>query len=1378
MTKKKDHTIKNEKLQKTSNDFCVVGIGASAGGLDAFERFLRAIPEDSGMAYVLVQHLDPTHTSQLPEILERATKLPVQEISNDLKVEPNHVYIIPSNKMLMVNDGVFKLSPRPANDDKGLNKPIDLFLRTLAEVYMSQSVGVVLSGTGTDGSQGLKAIKDYGGITFAQDSKSAAYDGMPRSAVEAGIVDFQLKPEDMPIKMMEVIKAMKNGNVPENQREKQETGQNSPDEEKCESEIFQKILSLLRVRKNTDFTYYKQTTIRRRILRRVALKEKEGPAEYLEYLRKNKQEQDVLYQDLLIPVTSFFRDPKIFNNLCSSVIPGIIKNNPIDQDIRIWTAACSTGEEVYSIAICLLEFLEKNRSKDSNEENRKIQIFGTDISEPAIVKARAGIYKRNELDGLSAARLDKYFTKIDGSYQIKKEVREICIFAPHNFLKDPPFGKMDLITCRNVLIYMEPYLQKKALTTFHYALRKKGFLLLGKSETISSVPELFAVVEKQDKLFSRKDRPGKFMPVASQRKEENFRYVNHGEKTEKKSTNFQKTADNFILDNYAPSGVVVNEAMEIVHFRGNTGKYLEQSSGKPTHNLLKLAKMGLSFELRNILHKVKNESDNPPDNFSESNSKERTKGAQSRNSVVKKNIPLEVNGQQHYIDIEAIYLTDVVEPHYLLLFHDHGNLDAKNVKPASLDKDEKDVRIHQLEKELSQAREDMRSITEDQEASNEELQSANEELQSSNEEMQSLNEELETSKEELQSMNEELVVVNQELGNLNKHLSLARNYAMDVFSTIREPLLVLDKNFHIKTANRAFYNKFQVEENQTEGKTIFELGINQWEIPDLRKLLERILHKHSSFEDFEVTRDFPGIGRRTMILNGREVKREEGGEKLILLVFEDVTEKRITEKNLELSEIQFQILVETIPQLIWISDTKGKIEFFNAKWEEYTGIKFDDLLEEGWTDQIHPDDAPAVVENWESSLKNKVKFVMEYRLKGGNGDYCWFLGKALPFYNSEGKIIKWFGSHTEIEAQKKAEETLRKSEEHFRQLANLIPEKVSHADKNGNVTYYNQSWLDYTGLSLPELINESWRQFIHPDEENEVLISWKKSVETGSDFEAAMRVRNKSGVYKWHLSRAVPIKNEEEEIKLWIGATTEIQKIKEEEKRKEDFLKMVSHELKTPITSIKGYVQLLLAAMEQQNLKNLGSIPLESPLLRINNQISKLTRLISEMLDLSRIEEGKLDLQKTTFSLNELVDETVEDIRFTNTMHEIKVLHDSKCKINADRDRIGQVLINFITNALKYSPDNKDIEVRVHKAKDKKVIVSVQDHGIGIAPKDQKEIFKRFHRVAGKNEETFSGLGIGLFLAYEIIQRHNGTIEVESKLGKGSNFSFVLPYER
>jgi two-component system, chemotaxis family, CheB/CheR fusion protein len=626
-------------------------------------------------------------------------------------------------------------------------------------------------------------------------------------------------------------------------------------------------------------------------LRRMALTSLEEPVQYLKLLRENRIELDVLYQDLLIPVTTFFRDPKSFENLCSTIFPQILKNKHAGETLRVWVAGCSTGQEAYSIAICLKEFLNDNR--------QRVQVFATDISEAAIAKARIGIYTKDELASVSSTRLQEFFTKINGSFHVNKSLREMCVFALHNFVKDPPFGKIDLVCCRNVLIYMEPYLQKKALTTFHYSLNPKGYLFLGKSETTSGVPDLFLTVGKGEKTFSRKDGPGKFMHVATERNEQNLSETDANHKKEASRMDFQKAADDIMLSKYTPAGVVVNEAMDIVHFRGNTGSYLEQASGKPSHNLFKMAKLGLAFELRNLLHKSKKQ--NGP--------------------VTKQNIPLQENGVMRNISIEALPLPNIIEPHFLILFHEMASSSSPDVTAVGGSKAKKggtlkaersasELRIRQLEMELAQTREDMRSITEDQEAANEELQSANEELLSGSEELQSLNEELETNKEELQSTNEELTVVNQEIVNLNEQITEARDYAESINTTIHEPIVILDRNLHIKSANKAFYKSFGVKVKDTEGTSLFELGDQQWNIPALRDLLAEIIPKNSFFDNFELKHHFEGIGEKTLMLNARMLQQKLPHEQLILLAIHDRTE--VTSLALEVREKEKKLLKEQL----------------------------------------------------------------------------------------------------------------------------------------------------------------------------------------------------------------------------------------------------------------------------------------------------------------------------------------------------------------------------------------------------------------------------------------------------------------------------------
>ena len=1331
-----------QNLTKSNNSFHVVGVGASAGGLAAFKEFIQAIPQDSGMAYVLVQHLDPKHDSLLPELLRNSTTLPVLQVSDQLVLEADHIYIIPSNKMLISNNGKLELSPRPEKEDKPLNLPINLFFETLAEVHDSFSIGVILTGNGSDGTAGLKAIKESGGITFAQSEETAEFVSMPRSAIEKGVVDYQLPPREIPKKILDVVKSISGADGLEQKLETEN------------ADIYKKILALLRIRKGIDFTYYKQTTIRRRILRRIALSNHTKPAEYLEYLRENSQEQDLLQQDLLIPVTVFFRDEEIFARLSGTTFPEIFKNKSKGDSIRIWVAGCSTGQEVYSIAICLLEYMEEN------ETSAKVQVFGTDLSAPAISKARSGIYSKAEVESLSPSRLERFFSRVDSSYRINKEVREMCIFSVHNFLKDPPFGKIDLISCRNVLIYLQPYLQNKALTTFHYALNNKGFLVLGKSETTSNAPDLFNASEKNFRIFVPRNRPGKVMQVSGQYKGESLRDFSRPVKAENARTDFQRTADEIILSRYTPAGVVVDEAMDIVHFRGSTGGYLEPQAGKPDLSLMKMAKPGLGFELRSIIHHAKKEG----------------------KAVVRENIPIQEGGEQRSIAIEAIPLPNLAEPYFLILFHDPkaqpNALQFRRVErkqdPGRNSEDEKDLLINQLEKELAQAREDMRSITEDQEATNEELQSANEELQSGSEELQTLNEELETSKEELQSTNEELVSLNQELVSMNSSLSTAKNFAEDILETVREPWLVLDSNFRIKSANKIFYKTFRTSETAIENKSLLSLGNRDWNLPELERLLSKVFHEKSTITNYEIKQEFPVIGERIMLINAREVMREEGGEKLILLVFGDVTDKRMTEKSLEKSEFKFRLLVETIPQLIWMTDANGKPEFYNSRWKSYTGFDDTEAREDRWLDFVHSKDRDRVMEQWNNSLKSGDPFSIEYRLKDSEGNFNWFLAKAHPLYSTDGEIMKWFGTNTNVQVHKEAERALKKSSEQFRQFTELIPEKVTNADASGEVDYYNKSWQDYSGLSQQELKEKGWLELVHPEDRPQTVEKLQKSVETGTVFEVEMRLLDRKGEYRWHSTRAIPIKDEEGNTKQWIGATTEIDRFKEEEKRKEGFLQLVSHELKTPVTSIKGYVQLLLSLLEQRQ-QDLDKLPIKPSLKRIDEQVARLTRLISEILDLSRIEENKLDLKKENININDFVEETIQDINRTEIEHCIKIEHAGNFDVEVDKDRIGQVIINLVTNAIKYSPENKSVKVRIFENGNKEAAISVIDEGIGISEQDQREIFKRFHRVEGKSEETYAGLGIGLFLAREIVERHGGELLVKSKFGEGSVFTFTLP---
>ncbi|KQX00600.1 CheR family methyltransferase [Flavobacterium sp. Root420] len=897
----------NTLPKATRQDFPIVGIGASAGGLEAFSQFIDAIPADSEMAYVVVQHLHPLHDSMLTKLLARVAKIPINEITDDIHLAPNNIYVIPENKMLTSFDGVLKLSPRVKNTK---NQAIDIFFTSLAEVHLDLAYGVLLSGNGSDGTIGLRAIKKHGGITFAQDL-DATHNEMPQNAINEGVVDYVMPPAKMIEKLISLSKS------------KDSIGkENDPNDE----EVFEEIIKILRHHSGVDFTYYKQTTVRRRIARRMALSKIVSLKDYLKLLRGDKLASEDLFNDLLIPVTEFFRDTKIFQIMREKIFPLLAGRITEGNTIRIWIAGCSTGEEAYTIAIALHEFL------GDNLQGKEIQVFASDISEVAIKKARIGFYRKSQMRNVSENILSKYFTANTNGYTIKRQIRDLCVFAVHNFLNDPPFAKMDLVTCRNVFIYMDSLLQKKSLTTFHYALKENGFLLLGKSETAVPAAELFQSFDKSGKIYIRKNVLGKFVHSGLGVNEKLKTLKSAVKRKEIIKEDFRKSAESLLLANYTPASVIVNEQMDIVHINGSIAEFVELSIGKPTFNLLKMAREGLAFELRNAWHKVK-ETGLP---------------------IKKEGIQIKSKGVIGIITIELQPLKDTSEPYFLVLFYksivsklenDSGNFNVDEMfENVNL------RRIAQLEKELAKIHDDVNAISEDQEASNEELQSANEELLSGSEELQSLNEELETSKEELQSSNEELLQINQELLNKQQEINISKNYTEAIVATLREPIVVLDTDLRIKNINRAFSKKYNIAKEEATGKLIYEIQNHLFDNNPMREMLEKVLKEKSQIDDYQVNVNLLPYGESIMLLNVRQVTNETSKKHLILLAIEDITERRIAEKKLQVLSDGFEAKVlERTADLLnantELESSVKKLHIANAKLQEYAYVASHDLQE-------------------------------------------------------------------------------------------------------------------------------------------------------------------------------------------------------------------------------------------------------------------------------------------------------------------------------------------------------------------------------------------------------------------------------------------------
>jgi two-component system, chemotaxis family, CheB/CheR fusion protein len=955
------------KSQRGNGEPLIVGIGASAGGLEALDGFFRNMPSNSGMAFVVIQHLAPQHVSSMDSLLKRYTAMQVLNIEDGLRVKPNHIYLNPPDKHVVIMNG--KLCLMEPKEPHGVRMPINYFLRSLAEDKGEKAICIILSGTGSDGTLGLKAVKGEGGLALAQDERQAKFDSMPRNAIDTGLVDFVLPVEKMGD---ELIKYSQHPYVGSEQ-----VGM----DKKPLGDYMRKIFFLIRSKTGHDFSNYKQNTILRRTERRMALHHIDQITEYLHYLEQKPEEIVALYKDMLITVTNFFRDTEAFEILGQKVLPELLESKPDGGSVRIWVAGCGTGEEAYSMAILLAEAMTNLKKQ------LEVQVFATDLDSEGIECARAGLYPESIAADVSSERLQRFFVKGDAGCTLKKQIREMVVFAAHDLAKDPPFSKLDMVSCRNVLIYMDSLLQKKILRLFDYTLNPEGVLFLGTSETIGGLTERFEPIDAKWRIFRHKgtvSRTHMAHPLAAF---DNFRDEGHSAK----GTDIRKLAERTILQSYAPPCVLVDNKYNIVYFNGRTDMYLLPPVGEPTFNVLKMARDELRYKLNTMLHKADTQ----------------------KKTVVCEGVKIKHNGGLLTINLIVRPITEpaVMSGLMMVVFESKkpvGKLSGRKEKKTVVSTGV-EPREEALEQELQSTKEHLQTTTEEMEASNEELQSMNEELQSTNEELETSREELQSTNEELQTMNSELQDKVEELSNANNDLNnllgstdigtlfldnnlrikrftpatgdffkiinsdlgrpitdIAHNLAYDGFiedirqvidklgriekelqtkegrsyimrilpyrtvenavdgvvvtfvditaqkkskerestanaaqvytqailDTVREPLVVLNENLRVMSANRPFYETFKVNRENTEQKPFYKLGNGQWNIPRLRKLLERILPEDKQFENFEVTRNFPGIGRRAMLLNGRHILQDSQDTQRILLAIEDITHRR------------------------------------------------------------------------------------------------------------------------------------------------------------------------------------------------------------------------------------------------------------------------------------------------------------------------------------------------------------------------------------------------------------------------------------------------------------------------------------------------------
>jgi PAS domain S-box-containing protein len=1089
-------------------EFPIVGIGSSAGGLEALQKLFRAMPPESGLGFIVAAHLDPTQKSHLTELLSRCTKMPVVQIDKAIEVEPNHVYVIAPDQELTMRDGVVHTN-RPTAP-RGHRHPVDSFFRSLAEDQGARAIAIVLSGTGTNGSLGLRFIKAEGGIVLAQEPETAAFTGMPRSAIGTGVVDLVLAPEKMPEALLGLAGHLY-------VREPAKVVEGEPQEQ------LGTLLSIVRAQSRLDFTSYKKSTVLRRIHRRMGLHRIDKLGTYIERLRNDLDEIKALADDLMINVTGFFRDPEAWQILSDRVIAPLVRERPANSMIRVWAPACSTGEEVYSIAMLILEHAE------AAKKSFDVKLFATDVAEGVLGPARAGMYPASIAQDVTPERLERWFTMEDDTYRIKKTLREMITFAPQNLLQDPPFSRLDLISCRNLLIYIEPEMQKRLLGLFHFALRQGGYLFLGSAESITGQENLFESVSKKWRIYRRLG-PTRHdivdFPLVGPDEASAGAEAGPGPVRPQDRPDAGELMDRELLEHYAPASALVDRHFRVQYLRGPIGEYLQPPRGEPSYNLVAMARQGLQTALRSTLRKAIDEGQEV-----------RADGRVRRGGGL---YPVRVVVNPLRLDRDA-------EARLLVSFFERDSKSEASA-PAPV---EEVAAESELQAELEAAREDLRLTIEQMEASNEELKASNEEIRSINEELQASNEELETTKEELQSLNEELHTVNNQLqakvgeleartddlhnllnssdvltlfldrnlcirwftpsmkallelrstdigrpishfaqrfsgGDLledtrnvlerlqpfdaevvddlgrwyirhiipyrtghdriegvvvtfteiteRKHweqeVQRAREFAESIVRTVREPLLVLTPELEVRSANESFYRAFHVTREQTENRLVYELGNRQWDIPKLRRLLEEVLPTDKQFEDYEVEHEFEGVGRRTMLLNARQLDSLQ----LILLAIEDVTERKRAEAAVRASENRLRKVLETDAVGVLFFDQTGTLIEANEVFLRLTGYARSEVEARALTWRTMT--PPEWIEISEEQMKQLEAtgrlgpYEKQYFLKDGSRAWMLFAGASLD----DGTIVEYC---LDINDRKRAEAERE-----------LLAHELSHRVKN------------------------------------------------------------------------------------------------------------------------------------------------------------------------------------------------------------------------------------------------------------------------------------------------------------------------------------------
>jgi two-component system CheB/CheR fusion protein len=989
--------------EKANRDFLVVGLGASAGGIKAFKDFFSHVPADSGMAYVVILHLSPDHESKLAEILQLASRIPVTQVEDRVVVEPNHVYVIPPNKSLSMKDGHLALSEIKGFEER--RAPVDIFFRTLAEANESRAACVILSGTGPNGSMGLKRIKEKGGIALAQDPKEAEYADMPRNAIATGFIDYILPVADIPAKIIAYKENLGNISIPPEPLERPE----------ADEQALRDIFTQLRVRTGHDFSNYKRATVLRRIERRINVHELPDLPAYTRYMDDHPEEAQALLKDLLISVTNFFRDAETFKALEHNVIPKIFEGEYEGDSVRVWVPGCATGEEAYSLAMLLAEYSANSLSAPS------VQVFATDIDEQAIAYARDGFYTDADVADVSPERLRRFFTKESDGYRVRRDLREMVLFASHNLIKDPPFSHLHLVSCRNLLIYLNRTAQDRAMEVLHFALRPGGFLYLGLSESVNGATDLFLPFDKENHIYlSRAVATRMSLPIPDLPLTARVDLRAREERTqETKALERLSYVDlhQRMLEQYGPPSVVVNENYDIVHLSEHAGRYLQLAGGEPSHNLLKIVRPELRLELRTALHQAT----------------QRQTSVEARGLLVN-------SGELINLIVHPVFREGDPARGFILVIFDEVAKDAISSSAAivaSVGGVEPAVR--HLEDELERVKAQLRATVEQYEVQHEELKASNEELQAMNEELRSAAEELETGKEELQSVNEELTTVNQELKIKIEELSQANNDFQNLMASTEIGTIFLDRSLRVKLFTpraREIFNLIPADINRPLLDISHKLDYEGF-LSDIDRVLDKLLVVEREVQTHE------GRWYQMRMLPYRTTEDRIDG---VVITLVDITGRKQNEVAVHERDEQLALAQRAARVGFWQLDLERDLSFLGEEWREIMGFTeatepktYTALLR-----QIHPEDRLRFDETHKTAMHDKAELNVEFRINHPELGERWILSRGRKVSPRNGSDSRLHGVVMDITERKKIEDELRRTRD---RLEMRVRERTAELEK-------------------------------------------------------------------------------------------------------------------------------------------------------------------------------------------------------------------------------------------------------------------------------------------------------------------------------------------